>query len=134
MLGEKLGEDIGQVTGMRVLPSPNGIPQVETSFQASGVFLGTQATDIGTFVSTPRPDGNYAGEGQGILRTEDGDVATWTGTGIGVPGPGGAVSWRGCVYYQSASEKLARLNGCAGVYEFDVDASGKVEARIWEWK
>ncbi len=47
--------------------------------------------------------------------TQDGEMVTWKGQGIGRLTGVGAVSWRGAVYYQTASEKLARLNGIAGV-------------------
>jgi hypothetical protein len=134
MLGENLGSDIGQITNQRVLPFEGGAPRIEATFEANGTILGVQITDLGTFVASPRPDGNLAGEGQGIVRTEDGEVATWTGGGVGRPQPDGSIEWRGCVYYQTTSAKLARLNNVAALFEFDVDASGKTEARLTEWK
>jgi hypothetical protein len=61
-------------------------------------------------------------------------MATWKGHGVGKFVGGGAVSYRGAVYYSTASPKLARLNGVAGVFEFDVDANGNTTAKSWEWK
>jgi hypothetical protein len=46
----------------------------------------------------------------------------------------GRVSFRGAIYYQTNAERLARLNGACGVYEHDVDAGGKTEGKLWEWK
>jgi hypothetical protein len=46
----------------------------------------------------------------------------------------GAVSYRGAVYYQTASPKLSRLNTVAGVFEFESDESGNTQSKIWEWK
>ena len=135
MLGEKLGEERGQMTGMRVLPpGPHG-PRVEVSFQASGTILGQVATDVGTYVTTTRTDGTMMGEGQGVLMTSDGDTASWTGYGVGTfTGKGTAVNWRGALFYQSTSHRLAPLNSVAVIFEFNVDENGKTEAMSWEWK
>jgi hypothetical protein len=92
-------------------------------------------TDMGTYVSVTRPDGTLFGDGQGVTMTTEGAVATWRGQGVGrFTGRGTAVSWRGAVYYQSQSEKLARLNGVAVVFEFEVDENGNTHATSWEWK
>ncbi len=134
MLGEQLGQENGQVTGLRVLPGEDG-PRVEVSFTATGTLLGVHGTDMGTYVSVIRPDGSLYGEGQGVLMTDDGEMAAWKGQGVGrFTGRGTAVSWRGAVYYQTTSERLARLNGIAVVFEYDTDESGKTEAKSFEWK
>jgi hypothetical protein len=135
MLGEQIGEETGQVTGMRVLPSHGGGVKVEVSFEARGTVLGLHENNMGTYVSVTRPDGTLFGEGQGVMMTEHGDMAEWRGNGIGkFTGRGTGVAWRGIVYYQTTSERLARLNGIAEVFEFETDESGKSEAKSWEWK
>ncbi len=134
MLGEQLGEEIGQITGTRVLPG-DGPPRVEVSFQASGTVLGVHETNMGTYVVVTRPDGTLFGDGQGIMATEDGEMAAWRGQGVGrFTGQGSAVSWRGAIYYQTASPRLARLNGIAGIFEYFSDPGGKTESKIFEWK
>jgi hypothetical protein len=134
MLGELVGQETGQVTAIRVLPG-EGEPSVEVSFQAAGTLLGTHATNIGTYTSVTRPDGTMFGEGQGVVMTESGDMASWKGEGVGhFTGEGTAVSWRGAIFYQSDAQSLARLNGIATVFEYDSDASGKTDARSYEWK
>ncbi len=96
MLGDVLVDERGQVTGTRVLPSEDGRPTIEVSFQAMGQLLGTDATDMGTFVSAVREDGTLFGDGQGVAMTADGAVATWKGQGVGrFTGRGCAVSCRG---------------------------------------
>jgi len=45
-----------------------------------------------------------------------------------------AVSWRGTLLYETSSQKLARLNGIAVPFEYEVDESGKSEGRLYEWK
>ena len=37
-------------------------------------------------------------------------------------------------YFQTASQKLARLNTTPGVFEYEVDIEGKTRTKIWEWK
>jgi hypothetical protein len=137
MLGEKLGEFHGKITGQRVLPAVEGRPTLETSFEISGTILGLNATMMGTYWSTVRSDGSLYGEcpRQGILITQDGEMATWTGTGAGrFTGRGSAVSFRGTVYFQTTSPKLARLNGMAVLHEWDVDEHGNAQTPFWEWK
>lgn len=134
MLGELLGEERGQVTGIRVLPSEGGIPKVEASFRARGTLLGIDATDTGTYWSVARPDGTLFGSGQGITTTSDGKLLSWTAYGVGRPtGQGAAVSWRGALFYQTSAPEFARLNGIAVVFEFESDEHDETHAKIWEW-
>jgi hypothetical protein len=135
MLGRQLGGETGQVTGTRVLPSADGPPKIEVSFQATGRLLDVDVTDMGTYVATPRPDGTLFGEGQGCVMTTDGELVSWVGSGVGrFLGRGSAVAWRGAIYYQTSSPKLALLNTVAGMYEYETDESGKTDARMFEWK
>jgi hypothetical protein len=110
LLGEKLGEFRGKVTGQRVLTADGSSPKVETSFEVNGTILGVEATIMGTYWSTVRPDGMLYGEcpKQGIIMTRDGEVGTWTGAGVGrFTGRGAAVSFRGTVYFQIAQSSPA---------------------------
>ena len=134
MLGERIGEDTGKVTSQRVLPTANGAPRMETSFQAAGTVYGVAASDTGTYVATLRPDGTLYGEGQGVLMGKGGEAATWTGQGVGTMKKDGAISYRGACYYQSASPAWVRLNAVAAVFEYEVDAQGNTRGQIWEWK
>jgi hypothetical protein len=135
MLGELLGEELGQITTTRVLPADGGRgPRVEVSFQSNGTLLGQHSTDMGTYIAEMRPDGSMIGEGQGVTRTERGETATWRGQGVGHFTSSGRQSWRGSILYEANSEGLARLNGVACVFEDEVDESGKMEVKSWEWK
>jgi len=107
---------------------------MESSFTATGKLLGVDETETGTYWAAVRPDGTLFGEGQGIIMSTEGDVATWVGQGVGTMKKGGAVSYRGAVYYQSPSSRWSRLNSVAGVFEYEVDAQGNTRAQIWEWK
>ena len=131
-----LGELIAELNGKRVLRRVTASEPltVEVSWEESGKVLGTSCMGFGTYTAVPRPDGNLYGEGQGVVTTMEGDMATWKGSGLGKFKQGGAISYRGVVYYQTASQKLAKLNGMAAVFEYDVDAEGKTASKIWEWK
>jgi len=134
MLGELLLEEKGKISGYRVVPSRGGGQRVEVSFQASGKVLGIEHRTLATYWSVVQPNGFLYGEGQGVVMTKDGDRATWVGQGAGRFKPGGGVSWRGAVYYQTASAKLARLNGIAAVFEYETDANDNTSGKLWEWK
>lgn len=133
MLGEMVVELRGKRTGRRVLSVDNGF-KVEVAFESTGKMLGIDVMEVGTYWSESRPDGSLYGEGHGVVIGADGNSATWKGQGVGRFVEGGAVSYRGAVYYSSASPRLARLNGVAAVFEFDVDAEGNTHSKLWEWK
>ena len=135
MLGEKVAEFSGNVTGQRFLPSDDPGSVVEVSVQMGGTILGNEATFMATYEVVIRPDGTLDGHGQGAVMTPEGDMATVTGQGAGrFTGHGSANSFRGSIFFHTASQKLARLNGMATAFEWDVDENGNVEANLWEWK
>ena len=133
MLGEQIGESRGKRTARRVLSVDGGF-KVEVSFESIGKLLGLDVNEVGTYCSASRPDGSLYGEGQGVVLLPDGEGVTWKGQGVGKFVGGGAVSYRGAVYYSSVSPKLARLNTVAAVFEFEVDAQGNTHSKLWEWK
>ena len=133
MLGEMVVELRGKRTGRRVLSVENGF-KVEVSCESTGKMLGIDVMEVGTYWSESRPDGSLYGEGHGVIIGADGDNATWKGQGVGKFVGAGAVSYRGAIYYSTASPKLARLNSVAAVFEFDVDAEGNTHSKLWEWK
>jgi hypothetical protein len=133
MLGELIGELRGKRTARRVLSADGGF-KVEVAFESAGKVLGIDVNEIATYWSASRPDGSLYGEGQAVVIGADGSTATWKGQGVGRFGEGGAVSYRGAVYYSTASPKLARLNGIAAIFEFEVDAEGNTRSKLWEWK
>jgi len=131
-----LGEQIGQSTGKRIVRRilSTDPPTVEVSFEDSGKMLGVANNGFGTYTSVIRPDGGIYGEGEGLMMTAEGEAISWKGSGVGKFGPGGTVSYRGMLYYRTASQKLARLNNMCGAFEYEVDKAGKTTTRIWEWK
>jgi hypothetical protein len=131
-----LGELIGETTGRRLVRRALSVdpPTVEVSFEDSGKMLGGNVNGFGTYSSVVRNDGSIYGEGQGVMVTQDGEMISWKGSGVGKFKEKGAVSYRGILYYQTASQKLARLNSAPGVFEYEVDPEGKTQTKVWEWK
>ena len=134
MLGDKIGAETGKVTSQRVLPNAGGGPKMETSLKSTGTLLGVNQTDTGTYSAVLRPDGTLYGEGQGVVMGQGGEMATWVGQGVGTIRKDGSLSYRGSLFYQSASPAWARLNSVAAVFEFEVDPQGNTRYEAWEWK
>ena len=134
MLGELLYEETGNTTGVRVLPPEGGAVNLEVSLQAAGRIQGVEHTSMWTYVSTTRADGSIFGEGRGVLTTADGDVLHLVARASDQSGgPGSPIHYRGAMHFQTSSEKFARLNGIAGVFEYNVNADGSSTGKIWEW-
>lgn len=135
MLTEQIGEEAGQITGIRVLPDEGHGARVEVSFSANGTLLGTHTTTMGSYISVTRPDGTLVGDGQGVTMTENGEMVSWHGEGVGhFTGHGTAVSYRGAVYFQTTAERLLRLNNIVGVFEYESDEGGKTSDKTYEWR
>ena len=135
MLGELISETKGKRSARRVIRPHGGALQVEVSFEETGHLLGGEIMGLGTYTSTPNPDGTLQGEGQGVNRTAGGEMISWKGAGVGkFTGHGSAMSWRGAIFYQTTSPKFARLTGVTAVFEHEVDAEGNTHSKIWEWK
>lgn len=135
MLGEKIGEFQAKAS-FKVLPARGSVPLMDTTAEGTGSILGANATIMVSYSTEVRPDGTLYGEcpNSGVIMTQEGEVATFSGAGAGkFTGQGGAVSFRGAIYFQSSSSKLAALNGAAVVYEWDVDADGNGALALWNW-
>ena len=132
MIGQQIGETKGKRLVRRVLSVDP--PTAEVSFEDSGQMLGVPTTGMGSYTSIVRADGSIYGHGKGLSMTQEGESITWTGTGLGKFGPGGSVSYRGMLFFQTTSQKLAQINNCCGAFEYEVDASGNTTSKVWEWK
>jgi hypothetical protein len=135
MVGELLGEFSGKISGIRVLPTEGQQVKIEVSFRGSGKLLGMDATDLSTYCQTIRPGGVLYGEGRVLMMTKEGDIADWTGFGIGRPtGASPAAHYAVCGSIQTTAQKLAKLNSVATVIEYDSAEDGSYRYKIWEWK
>ena len=94
MLGELLAQGSGKRTGLRVLPSDGPSPKVEISIAGTSTVLGFKAQEMDTYWQTFKAEGVLYGEGQGLLMTEQGDVAQFRGFGIArVSAPGAPIRY-----------------------------------------
>ena len=137
MIGDKIGEEHGRVTGRRILPGDDPrYVKMEVSYEAQGTLFGIKGMDLGTFTVYERVPGQMYGQGQGIVMTESGESAIWNGGGVGAPtGQGMGVRFAAAVTYQADPKgKLARLNGVVGMVEYTEDGDGKVHIVETEWK
>jgi hypothetical protein len=135
MLGELIGENEGKVSSQRVIDVKG--PTMETSVTANGRLRSVQVTETLTYVANTSSKGVLHGVGNGIITTQDGDLATYTGEGIGRYDASGVLNWRGAIFFEASSEgegKLGFLNNLVGVFEAQVDAEGNFTDKIWEWK
>jgi len=133
MLGELFGKEKGKVIVRRVLPT-TGNPRVEVSFESAGSLVGVNTKNMGTYWSELKADGTVYGEGQGIVRGENGEIISWKGQGVGELTPSGGVSYRGSLYYNTQADNLRSLNKLMGAFEFEVDADGNTSLDVYEWK
>lgn len=137
MLGELIFESKGKITGQRVLSVENGIPKLEISISGTGKFNGNiEVTENWTYWTIQRLDGTTFGEGHGIIMAKDGsEVATATGHGEGKMTDSGKMRYPGAILFETSSKnKLASFNHLIGLSEYEVDASGNYEHKLWEWK
>jgi hypothetical protein len=134
MLGDKLGTVAGKIVLRRALPSAWGSARTESTQRGAGTLLGVEYQEMSTYESELRPDGTLFGTGQGIYMGKGGELATWTGQGVGTLLKGGGVSFRGAIYLYSTSANWQRLNGVASVFEYEVDANDNYTGTLTEWK
>jgi hypothetical protein len=134
MLGNKIGEETGRVTGRRVLAGDDPrYVKMEISFEANATILGHEGQDIGTYTIFERVPGQMYGEGQGIFMSADGESAIWNGSGVGHSTEDGTIMFAAAVSFQ-ASEKLSSLNAVLGMVEHSLDMEGNAKSTIHEWK
>src|SRR5829696_9085416 len=137
--GNPFFQEQGRIIGQRVLAvTPQ--PQLEFSFMANATInisngSVVNAINTGTSLSTLNADGTFRGEGQGILRTQSGGVATWTNQVVGSLTPDGTIITRGVGFWSTPSTtgELAFMNNMMTVFEVQIDREGNLSAREWEW-
>lgn len=140
MLGEQIAVEKIKMVSRRVLSVKDGVPKIETATTGTGNYRGTEYLQTSTFWTVPKSlDGKtmYI-EGQGVITTKDGEMATYTGQAIGKQtGTGGnAIRFYGSLFYQTTSNggKLSSLSNLVAVFETVVHESDNSTAKIWEWK
>jgi hypothetical protein len=144
VLGELILEHKGIVSSLRVLDAT--LQKRETTVIAKGRIKEVEIDFLVTYWNIRRDDGTLYGEGQGIISNKENNepLAIVTEYGIGRTAYNKTV-WRGSAFYRSmintrpssSSDDLklsSILDNIVGVFETDLDESGTVTQRVWEWK
>ena len=108
MLGDLIYEHIGKITGQRVLDAEGA--KMETTFSGNAKYRGTDGTEIGTYCTIYRPEGVLYGEGQGVITSKEGEIATWTASGIGRFTGQGKIRFHGPLFYLYTLNREAQLS------------------------
>jgi hypothetical protein len=136
VLGEKIGEEHGKVTGRRALPGDGQMSfmKLEVSFETEVSLYGVSGMNVGTYQVYERGPGQMYAEGQGIVMTADGEGAIWNGHGVGSMGQDGTMNFAAAVAFQTTSSKLTALNGILVLVEHHADMAGNAHSTLHEWK
>jgi hypothetical protein len=131
MLGPQIAEGKGKRTGRRVIATQPYL-QIEATVEEQGAMLGIQGLSIITYRAGIKPDGSLDGQGDGAFASPDGDIVTWRGIGVGRFAEGGAMNYCGSLTFTTSSEKLQKLNGISGVFQWSIDAEGNTHSQVFE--
>ena len=133
MLGDIIYEMTGKKVGWRVLPPDQLGPRMEISYQGTGKLLGIEINETGTYTAVARPNGTFFANTQGICIANDGGIISWTGQSVGIPEGNGKVSYRGVMFFDSASPEFSQLSTITGISEYEVSENGPLSGKGWYW-
>ena len=134
MLGEKIGEETGKITGRRILEGDDyRYVKIETSFETQATILGMQGVNMGTFTIFERIPGQVYAEGRGIFMTMDGQGGIWNGHGVGRMSDDGKMAVAASIAFQTDSDKLSKLNGMLVLVEHTSDFEGNAHSTLFAW-
>ena len=134
--GEPFYTERTNATSIRVIDVSNG-PKVEVSFSGNGTIRDSiNVTDIGTIWTLQTSGGMIYSEGQGLLTTQQGEMATYTQQATGQITPEGRVVFHGSMFFKSLSPtgQLASLDNQMGIYNYESDIAGNAIRQVWEWQ
>jgi hypothetical protein len=139
-LGDPFYTERTKATSIRVIDVSNG-PKVEVSFSGNGTIRDSiNVTDIGTTWNLQTSGGIIYSEGQGLLTTQQGEMATYTQQAIGQITPEGRVVFHGSMFFKTLSptgqfpSPLAFLDNRMGIYNYESDIAGNAIKQVWEWQ
>lgn len=112
-----------------------GEPQLEYSIVENGRITGVgNVTNIQTWIDTLRTPNVTYGEGKGVMITDDGQRATWTGYDIGEMQNNGSIIYKGITIFNSdATGDMALLNNLVGLHVTIVQDNNQA-TKIWKWQ
>jgi len=139
-LGDPFYTERTKATSIRVIDVSNG-PKIEVSFSGNGTIRDSiNVTDIGTTWNLQTSGGMIYSEGQGLLTTQQGEMATYTQQATGQITPEGRVVFHGSMFFKTLSptgqfpSPLAFLDNQMGIYNYESDIAGNALKQVWEWQ
>jgi hypothetical protein len=136
VLGEKLWEEKGKVTGMSFKSmGPEGV-HLEQTFASEVKGLGKfpSGTNMATLDMVQAPDGSFSGSGLGVFMTKDGDIVMWKLYGFGALEAGQNKSFAIAKFW-TASPKIAWMNSSIVAIEGIADPkTTELSVTGYEWK
>lgn len=135
MLRDQLGTLAGKIISKRVVDVTEG-PEIEFDVSTAGNLREIEVTELHTYKSVQTSEGIQYGRTKGTITSKDGTGnAYFTGHAMGYINEAGKMKYAGSIFVRSPSKgKISILNGIFGVFENDLDESGNIVIRIWEWK
>ena len=139
-LGDPFYTERTKATSIRVIDVNNG-PKIEVSFSGNGTIRDSiNVTDIGTTWNLQTSGGIIYSEGQGLLTTQQGEMATYTQQATGQITPEGRVVFHGSMFFKTLPptgqfpSPLAFLDNRMGIYNYESDIAGNAIKQVWEWQ
>jgi hypothetical protein len=102
-----------------------------------GSFKGMNFKDNHNVICKYFPEGIIRYKEKGVIYADNGEMAMWSGHGVGAPNKKGGLHCHGSYIFETnlnSGKKLARLNNVQGVYELDSDKKSNGSQKWWEWK
>ncbi len=132
-----LGEPYFQESGIITEQIETGPGEMQISFSANGTFKGNIGiTNNGNFVSISKGGNLTFGQGQGVITSADGsETANYTFIGVGNVTEEGKPVFHGAAAYSTDSTgELSFLNNILGIFNVEIDQTGRFVSNEWEWK
>lgn len=136
MRTEKIGEDQGKITSMKVLEAEPYCIKCELNFQEKGNIMGIEFESFGTYKSISGSYDVENGEAKGFMTTKNGEIITYSAFGIGnSTGKGFEGKYKIVLQFktESSSEELKRLCKAPVLAEYECDEDGKSRTTYYEW-
>lgn len=126
-LGEPFYVENGKITG-------------PATYSANGTIMSNGTTPInvtnsGMILTLPIDNnGTLYAQGQGVLTTDDGEMATYTFQFIGQLSEGGIPPHGSWYLLTNSTGSLAFVDNKVGVTRSEIGPNGEFSTKVWEWK
>ncbi len=130
MLGDLILEVQGRVAESK--SSPNGKREVNAAVE--GLLLEEKFSGSVKGETMIRPDGTVSSNIDGSFDMKGGETVRFSAITKGTNVSNGKFSYKGAICFSCPPGRFVKLNGIAVAYDVDVDETGFIRGRGWEWK